>query len=354
MPMTYTKDGSAPKRTHGISKTAIWVAAARAIGAREPDLRVRNPDHLAEILLGDPSQLDLKHPIVDALRGTYEAAMQDFEVAGMVRALTERARFIDEALERAIAAGASQVLVLGAGLDSHAYRFEKLLAHAQVFEVDRPATLDFKRSRVEAALGGAPANLTYVPVDLEHEQLSVALARHGYDTSQRTFIILEGVTMYVREEALRETFRYFASSASGSSVVFDFATRVMVEGLRNMDLTSIPPAARPSLQRFMDLISDEPWLFGIPLDGERQFLAEVGMELREVLTIGSKESAARYLTRVDGTTVGADAQAKTEALRQMMQAKANTLSPDERHTFKERMREQERQNAYRIAVAAVA
>ncbi len=351
--MTHTGNGSAPIRMHGISKTAIWVAAARAIGAREPDLRARNPDHLAEILLGDPSQLDLKHPVVDALRGTYAAAMQDFEVAGMVRAMTERARFIDEALERAIAAGATQVLVLGAGLDSHAYRFEKLLAHARVFEVDRPATLDFKRRRVEAALGGAPANLTYVPVDLEHEQLPAALARHGYDRSQRTFIIMEGVTMYVREEALRETFRYIGSSVAGSSLVFDYATRVMVDGLRNMNLASIPPAARPSIQRFMDLISDEPWLFGIPLDGERQFLAEAGMELREVLTIGSKESAARYLTRVDGTTVGAEAQARTEALRQIMRAKADSLSPEQRQLLEERMREQERQNAYRIAVAAV-
>jgi hypothetical protein len=72
-----------------------------------------------------------------------------------------------------------------------------------------------------------------------------------------------------------------------------------------------------------------------------------------VLTIGSKESAARYLTRVDGTTVGADAQARTESLRQMMQTKTDSLSPEERRIFKERMREQERQNAYRIAVAAV-
>jgi hypothetical protein len=159
--------------------------------------------------------------------------------------------------------------------------------------------------------------------------------------------------MYVHEEALRETFLYIASTAPGSSVVFDFATRLMVEGLRNFDLESIPPTARPSLQRFLDLISDEPWIFGIPLDGERQFLTDVGMELGEVLTIGSKESAARYLTRVDGTTIGAAAQSKTEAIRQMMQIQADSLSPDERQLFKERMLEQERQNAYRIAVAMV-
>ena len=100
--------------THGISKTAVWVAAGRAIGARQPDLKARNPDRLAEALLGDPSKLELQHPVVDALRSSYEQAMQHLETAGLVRAMIERTRFIDEALERAVAAGAVQVLIPGA------------------------------------------------------------------------------------------------------------------------------------------------------------------------------------------------------------------------------------------------
>lgn len=67
----------------GISKTAIWVAAARAIGAREPDPAVRNPDNLAEALLGDPSQLALDHPVVDALRSSYAEAMREMEIADL-------------------------------------------------------------------------------------------------------------------------------------------------------------------------------------------------------------------------------------------------------------------------------
>ena len=68
--------------------------------------------------------------------------MKDFEVVNIVRMMTIRTRFIDDALSRAIAGGATQVVILGAGFDSHAYRFQELLAPVRVFEVDRPVTQD--------------------------------------------------------------------------------------------------------------------------------------------------------------------------------------------------------------------
>jgi methyltransferase (TIGR00027 family) len=343
------------QRAAGISKTAIWVAAARAIGALEPDPATRNPDHLARPLLGKPAELVLDHPVVDALDLSYEAAMEDMEVAGLVRAMTERTRFIDEALGRAIGAGATQLLIPGAGFDSRAYRCQALLARARVFEVDRPATLAFKRRRVDEAFCGPPTNLTYVPLDVGHEDMPTALARHGYDASQRTFVIMEGLTMYMAEEALRATLRFVAAHAAGSSVVFDFATRTMVEGLKQLDLANIPPVARPTFERFLSMVRDEPWLFGFPVRAEKEALAEHGLELRELLTIGSEKSVRRYLTRADGTEVGGGGQAKAEALRKAAQARmAEHLAPEQRQQMEERMRDQERQMAYRIAEAVVA
>jgi methyltransferase (TIGR00027 family) len=350
--MTNDRSPSISPRAHGISKTAIWVAAARAIGAREPDLKACNPDRLAEALLGDPSKLELEHPIVDALRSSYEQAMQDLEIASLVRAMAERTRFIDEALERAVGAGAVQVLIPGAGLDSHAYRCGELLAGVRVFEVDRPETLAFKKQRVDEALGGRPPNLTYVPLDLESEEMPAALARHGYDAGRRTFVILEGVTMYVPEQGLRALFGFIASHPKGSSVVFDFASRPMIDGLEHIDLASVPPVARPSFERFLALIDNEPWVFGFPVDGEAEFLASVGLTLRETMTIGSEESSKRYLTRADGTTVGALAHAKADAMRKAATAKlAEQMSPEQLQKMEERAREQQRQNAYRIAEA---
>jgi len=123
-----------------ISRTSIFVAAGRAVGAREPDPSVRNPDYLAEKLLGDASTLDVDHPAVRALSLSYDEAMKDVEVVNNVRMMTIRTRFIDDALERAIAGGATQVVILGAGFDSHAYRCQTLLERVTVFEVDRPPT----------------------------------------------------------------------------------------------------------------------------------------------------------------------------------------------------------------------
>jgi methyltransferase (TIGR00027 family) len=218
--------------------------------------------------------------------------------------------------------------------------------------MDRPQTSAFKRRRVDAALGGPPPNLTYVAADLERETLADALARHGYDPSQPTFIIMEGVTMYVQEEPLRATFRFFADHVSGSSIVFDFATRAMIDGMNALDINKIPPAARPQIERLLDLFRNEPWVFGIPLDTEREFLAGLGLELHEMLTVGSAESVRRYLTRADGTTMGAEAYEKAEAFRKRMQEQMlAAMDPAQRAQAEATMREQARQNSYRIAEA---
>ena len=352
--MTHEQPRTDEPRLPGMSKTAIWVAAARAVGAREPDPLVRNPDHIAEKLLGDTAGLVLDHPIVDALSLTYEEAMQDIEVADTVRAMIERTRFIDEALERAIAGGVTQVLIPGAGLDSHAYRYRDLLAGASVFEVDRPATLEFKQRRVDEALGGPPENLSYVPIDFQSEEIGDVLLQNGYDLSRLTFVIMEGLTMYLPEDAVRAAFRFVASHAPGSSVVFDYASSAMAASMQNIDLSKVPPAAVPSIKRFIDLFKNEPWLFGFPIGGENAFLKPLGLELGELLTLGSEESVGRYLTRADGTTVGAEAHAKAQALRTAAQAYAAAkMRAEEKQAHQERMREQQTQMAYRIAEAFV-
>jgi methyltransferase (TIGR00027 family) len=338
----------------GISKTSIFVAAGRAGGAREPDPVARNPDYLAEKLLGDPSALDLDHPAVRALSLGYDEAMKDVEVVSNVRMMIVRTRFIDGALERAIAGGATQVLILGAGFDTHAYRCRDLLAHVKVFEVDRPATQALKKQRVNEALGGPPPNLTYVAIDFQHENLPEVLARHGYDPAQRTFVIWEGVTMYLPEAAVRDTLRFVAAHPPGSGIVFDFVYRAMIDMLAGLDMANVPAAARPFVQRFLDLIKNEPWVFGIPVNGEREFLGEFGLELREAFTIGGEESLKRFVTRADGTQVGAEAIAAAMARMAERAQAAASSAPQGQQMSPERAREQQRLTAYQLAEAVVA
>jgi methyltransferase (TIGR00027 family) len=267
--------------------------------------------------------------------------------------MTVRTRFIDEALERAVRGCASQVIILGAGFDSHAYRCQELLANVRVFEVDRPATQAYKKQRVQVAIGAPPANLTYVPIDFQHEDLADVLARHGHDQSQRTFFIMEGVTMYVPEEGVRATLRYVGGHPAGSAIVFDFMYRPMVEMLKNIDWARVPDAFKPYVQRFLDLIKDEPWVFGIPVGGERTFLNEVGLELCEALTIGGEESIKRYATKADGTQIGAQAIAESMARMAQRAREAGAASPEARAIDPERMREQPRTMAYQLAEAVV-
>jgi methyltransferase (TIGR00027 family) len=341
---------AAKQQTPGISKTSIYVAAGRAVGAREPEKSVGNPDYLAEKFLGDPSKLDVDHPAVRALSLPYDEAMKDIEVVSTVRMMTIRTRFIDEALKRAIEGGATQVVILGAGFDSHAYRCQELLAPVRVFEVDRPVTQALKKQRVDAVLGGPPANLTYVAIDFQHEDLPDVLTRHGYDPAQRTFFILEGVTMYLPEEAVRSTLQFVAARPPGSGIVFDFVYRAMIDMIAKIDLANVPAAAKPFVERFLNLTRNEPWVFGLPVGTEREFLGEFGLDLREAFTIGGEESLKRYLTRADGSQLGAEAIAAAMA---RMAERARAAGAEAGQQIPERTKEQQRLMAYQLAEAVV-
>lgn len=339
------RDESRPVATPSapISRTAVYVAAARAIGAREPDPVTRNPDGIVERLLGDPSRLDVDHPVVRALQLDYDEAMEDIEVVSAVRMMIVRTRFIDEALERAVAEGTRQIVILGAGLDTHAYRCGELLAGTRVFEVDRPATQALKKRRVEEVLGGAPGNTMYVAVDFETENLADALARYGYDASRPTFFILEGVTMYLPEEAVRATFRFVAAHPKGSGIVFDFLTGELIRVTKQLDIATVAPAVRPIIERWRALARDEPFRFGIPHGTEREYLGELGLEIRDTLVVGGEESMKRYLTKADGTQVGG-----ATLLRAMANFMASAPSAS-----REQMREHQRMMTHTLATAFV-
>ena len=335
----------------GVSRTSVYVAAARAIGAREPDPTVRNPDGLAEALLGDTTRFDVEHPVVVALRKPYDEAMADSEVVNIVRMMMVRTRFIDEALHRAVAGGVTQIVILGAGFDTHAYRCGALLGEIPVFEVDRPATQALKRERVLAAIGEVPENLTYVPIDFQHDDLGDALARHGYDRTRPTFFIMEGVTMYVPEDDVRRTLQFIGQHPPGSGVVFDFVPKGMIDMISAIDMDKVPASAKPFVERFLDLIKDEPWVFGIPLGTVNEFLRECHLDVRELLAIGGPDSIARYLTKADGTQVGGKALAESMARMSAQAAKDAESIPPEHRLTPEQIREHQRQMAYQLVEA---
>src|SRR5215471_12009912 len=200
------------------SRTSIVVAALRAFGAREPDASVRNPDWLAEKLIAS-EDLDLiaVHPISRAVRDNYQKGRQNREVAGMSNLMLVRTRFVDEQLQRAIDEGATQVVILGAGFDTRAYRFAGILRDKSVFEVDYRSTQELKKRRLQSALESVPSFVHFTEIDFKVDSLKDVLARAGYRPDKKAFFIWEGVSFYLSEDAVRATLTTIASySAPGS------------------------------------------------------------------------------------------------------------------------------------------
>lgn len=191
-------------------------------------------------------------------------------------------------------------------------------------------------------------------IDFQHDDLTDVLTRYGYDPARRTFFILEGVTMYLPEEAVRGTLRFVAAHPPGSGLVFDFVYRAMIDMIAGIDMANVPEAARPFVQRFLNLTRDEPWVFGLPVGSEREFLGEFGLELREAFTIGGEESLKRYLTKADGTQVGAQAVAEAMARMAERTRAAGQSAPEGQQMPPERTPEQQRLMAYQLAEAVVA
>ena len=279
------------------SRTCIVVAALRAFGAREPDAIVRNPDYLAERML-TPSDLRLirEHPIAGALTQDYAKVRQIREVAGMSNLMVVRTRYIDERLLRAIEKGASQIVILGAGFDTRAYRFAEQLRGRKVFEVDYQSTQELKKRRLVEVLGSLPAHVRFTEVDFKKDSLPEVLSRAGYQPNEKTFFIWEGVSMYLSEGAVRDTLRTISShSIPGSSLVMDFAEQASIEMLEKFPQLS---------QHRYTTRWGEPWIFGLPDMREHEFFRDCGLEPQEILSFFSREAAKRYLTRTDGTLLG--------------------------------------------------
>lgn len=178
-------------------------------------------------ILDEPKVLDdpLALPIIGA--GSEAALWSNLEWYQGRRSLAVRAflvmrsRYAEDALAEAIQSGVRQYVILGAGLDTFAYRnphSERL----KVWEVDHPSTQGWKRARLREAGIEPPASLTFAPVDFEKQTLADGLKRAGLRTGEPAFFSWLGVAVYLTKTAVMQTLQFVASStAPGSEIVFD-------------------------------------------------------------------------------------------------------------------------------------
>ena len=136
--------------------------------------------------------------------------------------IAARARFAEDALGDAIGQGVSQVVILGSGLDTYAYR-TPLCYRLRIFEVDHPDTQLWKRQMLERAGIVIPDSLTFAPVDFERQMLGEGLAAAGFDPGQQTFFTWLGVVPYLMEEGIWATIAFIAGVRGSAHVVFDYS-----------------------------------------------------------------------------------------------------------------------------------
>jgi methyltransferase (TIGR00027 family) len=192
------------------SRTALAAAAHRAAHQVLEQGRIF-ADPLALRILGQPADVIAQAAKAQPARG------------GMRFFIASRSSIAEAALAEAVESrDVRQLVVLGAGLDTFAYR--NPFGHKlRVFEVDHPATQAWKRRRLREAEIAIPPSLTFAPVDFERDDLFASLASQGFDPARRTFFTWLGVVPYLTKEAVWATLGAIGGAAGGAEVAFDYS-----------------------------------------------------------------------------------------------------------------------------------
>jgi methyltransferase (TIGR00027 family) len=194
------------------SATAKGTAAMRAIESEKP---------ADERICYDPFARRFTDTIYYFLIKLF-AGYGERRTHGALTFIVCRSRYFDDYLQECLESGTAQLVILGAGLDSRAYRDERLQGVVKTFEVDHPASQVSKIRRVRKVFGEIPTNVTYVPIDFNNETLD-KLFTYGFDRSLKTLFMWEGVTHYLDAEAVDATLSWVhANAASGSAIIFDY------------------------------------------------------------------------------------------------------------------------------------
>ena len=249
------------------------------------------------VVLDDPIAIPILGPEISAALAADPAAFERGPIDSYLRAfIAARARFAEDHLDAARSRGVGQYVILGAGLDTFAYRQRRAAPPLRIWEVDQPATQLWKQDRLAAGPIAIPANVQYVAVDFEHDSLPDALAAAGFDARAGAVFAWLGVTMYLTRPAIETTLAWIASAAGAhGGVAFDYA----------VDRAQLPPPQQAVFDGLAARVAaaGEPWVttFDPPALAER--LRSLGFGTIE--DAGGDELNARYFAgRADGLRVG--------------------------------------------------
>ncbi len=258
----------------------------RAAGALEDDPAIRCPDEMAAGFLGGLNVTTLaKHRTT---RGLLLRVARRWRPGAYTH---ERTKFIDEIVLGEMAAGLDELILLGAGFDSRAYRLAPQLRGVRVIEVDHHASQASKRARLRRLLGHEPEHVTFAAIDFTRDDLDAALAAAGHERSARTLFVWSGVSFYLPEQAVAEVLSWIAAHGSPrTSIVFDAFWAEAIDGSR--EYYGARELCKAAAAR------GEPLRWGIPDGRVDETLSRFGLRAKRTLT--GEEGRAMYTKRSDG------------------------------------------------------
>lgn len=249
----------------GPSKMAEMIALHRVVESSLPEGRRICYDPYALYFI-DPNTLEFarKNPQqVKEMKEHYERLFP-----GLGNSIRARVRYFDDFVKASLADGVEQLVILGAGYDTRAYRIDGC-GKIRVFEVDHPATQAIKQEKIKRIFGQLPGHVLYVPVDFECDNLGEKLMEKGYDRSKKTLFVLEGLIMYILPEAVDRTLSFIARfSEKASRIIFDYYPKSLVDGTSDLE-------AAANVRKYV-ADQGEPLLFGIDENDVEAFLARRG------------------------------------------------------------------------------
>jgi methyltransferase (TIGR00027 family) len=252
-----------------------------AIEQSEPPGRRLVDDDLAARFLPAPTRWLVTATPPALMRRLMMAAMER-DGSGLWANMTCRKRYIADKVTQALDS-IDAVVVLGAGLDTLAYRLARR-SDIPIFEVDQPVNIERKAAAVRRVLGTIPSSVHLVPLDFERDDVLTALAERGYRADYRTFFVWEAVTQYLTAGAIHATLESLRPAAPGSRLVFTYVRRDFIDGVNFY-------RAKQLYRRFRQ--RQQLWRFGLQPAEVAAFLDGHGWRLVEQL--GPEQIVQRYV-----------------------------------------------------------
>ena len=249
------------------SKMAEGIAMQRFVeSSKNKDERICYDPYAVHFISPQIIEYGIKHP------QEAKAKIDQMEklFPGLSSSIIIRVKYFDDYIEKFVNEGLEQLVILGAGYDTRAYRITGL-NQVTVFEVDHPNTQNFKIEKINQILESSHDNVVYVPMDFETDKIGSKLFEYGYVPLKKTLFIMEGMIMYIPLESVENILKFIQNnSGEGSSIIFDYYPSSVVDGTCKQKMGH-------NIRNFV-MDQDEPLQFGIEDGKLEEFLSNRGFK----------------------------------------------------------------------------